>query len=492
MAAVSPARAQSSDSSFAGAADTFSHVASLSSTPPTTVADSASLASDSFKQDLLVASDPVDEPIHDSVEAQPPLESLEVVAIAGPTETTSETPRRDLDDATLISEPAESTETPRALVAPTTTTPKDTPASGRSRRARANAPVYNLSKLSGTAIHGKRRANGDIVNERKRRTISGAVSVSDLAGDADGSAGTPMGRDMEALDLDVKMAKSVASKTPNPKKRAHSPVPEPEPRRISTRSSGVPAESVADKLVALGKKGKKAAAQGMSKVSRELMKLQGTREYLVGKDDPTPAIYTTWSKGKLVTHNNPEPAKKKPKVSEAPKEVAPPEPTPEEPFRRQKQPKKYLDRGLYSGQEAPADIYKCLTPSERKNLAEMPELSVGFKPNKTLPQPIFNGLLLLLQGRDFKLPFDVCNPLPPGQPKPEGWKTMSKSKSYFPCRIRGTGANPTGRSFRGWRSSCVEKEPRVQGLHVQVRVHARGWLWRQLPKQDHALRVRYQ
>lgn len=477
MDAVSPARAQSSDSSFAGAADTFSHVASLSSTPPTTVADSASLASDSFKQDLIVASDPLDEPIHDSVEAQPPLDSLEVVAVAGPTETTSETPRPDLHDATLISEHAESIETPRAPVATTATTPTDTAASSRSRRARGNAPVYNLSKLSGTAIHGKRRANGDIVNMRKRRTASGAIR--DPAAEAIGSAGTPMSRGVEALDLDVKDAKDVknvedvkaqkpvASKTKTPKKRAHSPEPEPETRRISTRFNGVPAESVADKLAALTKQGKKAAVQGMSKVSRELMKLQGTREYLVGKNDPTPAIYTTWSKGKLVTHNNPEPAKKKPKVTEAPKAVAPPpEPVPKEPFRRQKQPKKYLDRGLYSGQEAPDDIYKCLTPSERKSLSEMPELAARSKPNKTLPQPIFNGLRLLLQGRDFKLPFDVCNPLPPGQPKPEGWKTMSKSKSPLPYHARGYGANPTGRSLRGWRGSRVEKEPRVQGFHV--------------------------
>ena len=95
-----------------------------------------------------------------------------------------------------LSEPAQPTETPRAPVATTTNTPTDTPASGRSRRARANAPVYNLSKLSGTAIHGKRRANGDIVNERKRRTISGAASLRDLAGEAASSAGMPMGRGM--------------------------------------------------------------------------------------------------------------------------------------------------------------------------------------------------------------------------------------------------------------------------------------------------------
>jgi histone-lysine N-methyltransferase ASH1L len=102
-----------------------------------------------------------------------------------------------------------------------------------------------------------------------------------------------------------------------------------------------------------------------------------------------------------------------------------------EPSQRKPRVKKWLTKGLYAGQEAPTDHTKGLTALEKKNLAHYPELQRAGKPNKSLPQPMWNGLRMLISGRDFKLPFDVCNPLPPGQPKPAAYRTMTKSKTRF-------------------------------------------------------------
>ncbi|EQL02820.1 SET domain protein [Ophiocordyceps sinensis CO18] len=45
-----------------------------------------------------------------------------------------------------------------------------------------------------------------------------------------------------------------------------------------------------------------------------------------------------------------------------------------------------------------------------------------------MPSPMYTGLRTLIAGRDFKLPYNVCNPLPPGQPKPDEWKRMTKNR----------------------------------------------------------------
>jgi histone-lysine N-methyltransferase ASH1L len=51
-----------------------------------------------------------------------------------------------------------------------------------------------------------------------------------------------------------------------------------------------------------------------------------------------------------------------------------------------------------------------------------------YKPNSFMPLPMWHGQRLLHVGRHFKLPFDVCSPLPPGQPKPDEWRKTSSSK----------------------------------------------------------------
>jgi histone-lysine N-methyltransferase ASH1L len=167
----------------------------------------------------------------------------------------------------------------------------------------------------------------------------------------------------------------------------------------------------------------------MANMSRELRRLQDTKEFS-GIDDK-PVLHTVWSNGKYI---DPKAVKATPAHSKAKQEVAVEEeeaqPEPVISLRKHRF-KKYVDKGLYAGQEAPIDISKGLTPAEKKALAQLPELIPSGRVNKTMPLPMFTGLRTLIAGRDFKLPYNVCNPLPPGQPKPDEWKKMTKSMR--PC-----------------------------------------------------------
>jgi histone-lysine N-methyltransferase ASH1L len=85
--------------------------------------------------------------------------------------------------------------------------------------------------------------------------------------------------------------------------------------------------------------------------------------------------------------------------------------------------KRWLAAGLYVGQRRDFDP-RLTDAKNRARLAGKPEA----KERKYLPLPMFAGQRLIERGRDFKLPFDVFSPLPPGQPKPDEWKKTNKSK----------------------------------------------------------------
>ncbi|RYO87761.1 hypothetical protein DL763_006232 [Monosporascus cannonballus] len=447
---MSPTRALSSESSFSGsaAADTFSHIASLSSTPPTT-ADSISLASEEpQKQENATTTGPIGESttsiaVHNNVDENPQPTTEAVTPAPTPP------PPMPTTDATVDELPQPQ---------PIPGTPIRTPATERARRQRVGAPVYNLAKLSGTAMHGKRRAKGDIVADRRRRTVSGDGSIKTSKGAR--TRGGSVVKDAEeggkgginALDLaSAKRGSGTPGSRPIKKETKNIDLP---PRRIATRSrsSGPEAETLTQKLSVLGKRSRKTLEKGASKLSRELRRLQDTNEY--AGIDTKPVIYTTWANGKYVDEDEgPEPPKKKAKVSESPKKAAPePEPAEEKgPVVQKRRVKQWLDRGLYAGQETPMDIFKGLTTSEKKKLTQLLELMPSGKVNKVLPMPIFTGLRILLEGRDFRLPFDVCNPLPPGQPKPDEWRKMTKN------RFVGDAAAYWKKTphFKDYQSKCV-------------------------------------
>ncbi|KAK0655215.1 hypothetical protein B0T16DRAFT_424233 [Cercophora newfieldiana] len=398
--------ALSSETSFSAAptdaADASSNPASFSSTPPTTVSpDSMSLASEpeNTKQDAAV--------VNTAPRLDAAITRLENV----------ESEQQSLRQQTPVG---------LAIVVAEEPLPSEPPSTTRARRARTSLPVYNLPKLSGTDSHGKRRANGDSVGEKRRRTISGDTLVSDDQGGASGSTDALIGGKRAAKD-------GASNKTTEGSAAA-------QVARRATRLSGAPPETLAAKLSTLSKRGKKTFEQSLSRMTRELRRLQDTNEF--AHIDTRPVRYTVWSNGKYiqVDPDNLEPVasppRKKAKLDNGvaaesgakdSEEAIKPEAEP--PFAKKRRVKKYLEKGLYAGQEdAPGQTAPGFTAKERKKFVSIPELMRPRQSNKTLPFPIFNGLRLLLNGRDFKLPYDVCNPLPPGQPKPAAYRTMTKNR----------------------------------------------------------------
>ena len=86
--------------------------------------------------------------------------------------------------------------------------------------------------------------------------------------------------------------------------------------------------------------------------------------------------------------------------------------------------KPWVAQGLYVGQQRSDDAR--LTESknkERKTFNNRPKAGE----RAIMPMPMWIGDKIIEIGRDFKLPFDVFSPLPPGQPKPDEWKKTQKS-----------------------------------------------------------------
>ena len=86
----------------------------------------------------------------------------------------------------------------------------------------------------------------------------------------------------------------------------------------------------------------------------------------------------------------------------------------------------WLSHGLYIGQDRNFDARLTETKNKLKHHGEATDYQ-----RSILPMPMFAGHRTLEMGRDFRLPFDVFSPLPPGQPKPEEWKRTRKSKCVF-------------------------------------------------------------
>lgn len=255
-----------------------------------------------------------------------------------------------------------------------------------------------------------------------------------------------------AARASAKHAAKQAAKSPaqalaeSPAKAKRTSLSTAQPEKRATRLSGAAAETPSPQIT-LGKRrrgGASSPANEPSGLRRELRRLQDTKEF--SHRDEQPVIYTVWSNGKYVPANaagEPLPertTRKRAKTTETTEartgngEAADASPWSIEddpagaPKPAQKRVKKWLSKGLYAGQMMPENPTAGLTASERRALAKLPELAKKTPPNKTLPAPIYNGMRMLLQGRDFKMPFDVFNPLPPGQPKPVKYGRFRKSE----------------------------------------------------------------
>jgi [histone H3]-lysine4 N-trimethyltransferase ASH1L len=459
--------------------DASSHAASMSSTPPTSISpDNISLASDLSKVDnghLELQTDSPD--VHEPSQAT----AARLTAMMRTPRDDSandhivrDQARKQLPDHALsISRPEPnhgesstsedpSTPTAAAIVVARSPSPARDPAPAtaspaRPRRAGIAAPVYNIAKLVGTDIHGKRASKGDDISKRRRRTkaVSDAYKAAIAAGATAEAAEEASAK--VAAEHHAASAASSAKSTPRVKVRSvkrstprSSPVVlafakalkpssvSPGAKRSWKDISSASGKAVATKLSTLGKRDRKSfeSESGGSRMSRELRRLQDTNEF--AHIDERPVLHTVWSKGKYIEVDDDDepirtPPRKKTKLSSSssPKKEETPNKkevtfASDEP--KKKVPKKWLERGLYAGQVAHEDITKFLNALEKKKLADHPELLPWKATSKALPLPLFNGFRMLLTGRDFKLPFDICNPLPPGQPKPPAYRTMTKSE----------------------------------------------------------------
>jgi [histone H3]-lysine4 N-trimethyltransferase ASH1L len=386
-------RSGSSSSVMSGATSETSSQARLStsSTPPTSAADSESISSTTAKLEA-----------------------------ANDTETNHE-----LDSDTEIDA------APR----------KSSAGAGRSRKPRVSVNgTYNVKVLSGTAVHAPRKfknADGkEIDTLTRRRTISGDTVMSTLhsanvSSETVAKEAKKLVRDgIEALDLQWPVKKLTKSRSQiglatreSPRRAKKAGSGRETSFRRATRSAGEPVENLTKKLSVLGKRGRDKFEASLVKAKRELRRLADTNEF--AKIETKPVVAEVWSNGKLVTGD--EPPKKKVKVEatvkfEEEKKVL------EKVKPKKKGPKIWLYKGLYAGQEARnLDWFAAYSKEQKKKLANMPD----FKPNGFLPLPMWHGQRLLHAGRNFKLPFDVCSPLPPGQPKPDEWRKVPKSE-YLP------------------------------------------------------------
>ncbi|KAF6222943.1 hypothetical protein HO133_000994 [Letharia lupina] len=86
--------------------------------------------------------------------------------------------------------------------------------------------------------------------------------------------------------------------------------------------------------------------------------------------------------------------------------------------------KPWVAQGLYVGQHRSDDARLTETKNkEKKTLNNQPEADE----RAIMPMPMWLGDKIIETGRDFKLPFNVFSPLPPGQPKPDEWKKTQKN-----------------------------------------------------------------
>ncbi len=268
------------------------------------------------------------------------------------------------------------------------------------RTRRSQIGSYRESVLSGTAKRVPSVRNGN-------RTISGETLVDD------GPTNQLLQNSINALDLEWSAQQSPLQGAST---EGTSVGDEKLKRRRSTRLDGLAKATtkMLDKMTVLGKRGRDAVDGGKAMTLNAAKSLQRkaslrtkATEPRPSKDEEPPLKRTRLSKVEPGT-NDKAPA-------------AAPAPVP-----ARKRVKRWLDRGLYVGQER--TFNPRLTESRNRLKAASAMKADSERPRTFLPLPMFAGERLLEIGRDFKLPFDVFSPLPPGQPKPEEWKKKSKSE----------------------------------------------------------------
>jgi hypothetical protein len=142
--------------------------------------------------------------------------------------------------------------------------------------------------------------------------------------------------------------------------------------------------------------------------------------------------------------------------------------------------KKWLKEGIYVGQDGDFVARLNESANRRRRTAKKS------KGKPVLPLPIFAGQRLLEDDnqRDFKLPYDVYNPLP-RKVKVDGWVKLQKSKFRTLPSL-----SPDTNCTRSIHWGCIRIVEAGQAGFVSVLLFARGWLRGSLPQSHHGLRMR--
>lgn len=298
----------------------------------------------------------------------------------------------------------------------------------RSGRARASV-VYDESELAGTAKFG-RRGDRRLVSEPATRNVSGATLVNDME-DSDGSMDGPtkqiLQENVKALNKDLDEALNLDWEVL--KKR---PVANGESSQINRRKSvrvqfSLAASNVKEAASTLGKRGRDAYENAKESV-REALPHRHTEE--ATKSPP--------KKSNSLFPNLKRPLSEKEKLQEKARAAL------EEQWRRDPRNKTKLEEGLYVGTR------RDFNPTQHgegkgKSRKSLMEDDFSELDDCWLPLPMGRGRRLFEEGRDFKLPFDILNPLPNDE-APKDWRRLDKSKhsevldflisllTLFPCR----------------------------------------------------------
>lgn len=336
---------------------------------------------------------------------------------------TSSTPPTSIGDSASVSS--------TSLTPENTSTALNSVPARRTRRSSAYSYKYKESGSANLRASKKQKRDNEHGNTEARRTTIAGGELAAMTASNDSILASSQDNAGDPLEGGIcrTIPDRAVSASPQPKRQSalrHSPrktgKKESIERRKSTRLLGESVGNLTKQLTVLGKRSRK-SVDGLSKVSRELKRLADTKEY--AHIDTQPVVHEVWSNGKLVV---PETANKKRKIeqdaaSSKPKPVEE-QPEPEKKVVTGPRHKLWLSKGLYAGQEATSEAY---SGQGSKGKGAKKSIST-YKPNKVLPMPMWNGQRLLEVGRDFKLPFDVCSPLPPGQPKPDEWRKTTRSE----------------------------------------------------------------
>ncbi|KAL8998864.1 MAG: hypothetical protein Q9169_002202 [Polycauliona sp. 2 TL-2023] len=290
------------------------------------------------------------------------------------------------------STPATSTADTSSIAFDTTPKPRERAQGPHSLRpSRSHVSSYNENILSGSAKHGYRKRGLD--------TASRAVSGETLVEGKPDSPTTFLDQSTQGLNQNWSLG-HLPGDTLNVPVKAEGEVN----RRKSTRLSVFELASnlVEQTKTVLGKRGREATQTPAMK--------HEVGQSTVTLNAETPSFEGPVSKRLRLAHE----------ASDT-RSISRVEPTPKPSI---KPIKRWESQGLFVGQDPDFDPRITTEKNKLKKANTKPDAS---KRRSVLPMPMFGGQRILETGRDFKLPFDLFSPLPPGQPKPDEWKKVHKN-----------------------------------------------------------------